>query len=68
MVIYSRSSIENINNSSSGSGKTKALLDLINNHPDVDEIDSYVKDPFEAKYQYLINKQEKVGLNHYGRS
>ena len=68
MVIYSRSSIQNINNRSSGSGKTKALLDLINNHPDIDKIDSYVKDPFEAKYQYLINKQEKVGLNHYGRS
>ena len=24
-----------------------------------------VKDPFEAKYQYLIKKLEKVGLNHY---
>ena len=22
------------------------------------------KDPYEAKYQYLINKREKVGLNH----
>ena len=68
MVIYSRSSIQNINNRSSGSGKTRALLDLINNHPDIDKIDSYVKDPFEAKYQYLISKWGKVGLNHYGRS
>ena len=67
-MIYSRSSIQNINNRSSGSGKTKALLDLINNHPDIDKIDSYVKDPFEAKYQYLISKWGKVGLNHYGRS
>ena len=25
----------------------------------------YAKDPCEAKYQYLINKREKVGLNHY---
>ena len=25
----------------------------------------YAKDPHEAKYQYLINKREKVGLNHY---
>ena len=25
----------------------------------------YAKDPYEAKYQYLINKREKVGLNHY---
>ena len=23
------------------------------------------KDPYEAKCQYLINKREKVGLNHY---
>ena len=25
----------------------------------------YAKDPYEAKYQYLINKREKVSLNHY---
>ena len=25
----------------------------------------YAKDPYEAKYQYLVNKREKVGLNHY---
>ena len=25
----------------------------------------YWKDPYESKYQYLINKREKVGLNHY---
>ena len=25
----------------------------------------YAKDPYEAKYQYLINKHEKVGLSHY---
>ena len=25
----------------------------------------YVKDPYEVKYQYLINKCEKVGLDHY---
>ena len=25
----------------------------------------YVKDPYEKKYQYLINKHEKVGLNHF---
>ena len=22
-------------------------------------------DPYEAKYQYLINKREKVGLDHF---
>ena len=49
----------------SGSGKTNALLNVINNQPDIDKIYLYAKDPYEAKYQYLINKQEKVGLNHY---
>ena len=24
----------------------------------------YAKDPYEAKYQYLINKRESVGINH----
>ena len=25
----------------------------------------YAKDPYEPKYQYLINKREKVGLDHF---
>ena len=25
----------------------------------------YAKDPYEAKYQFLINKREKVGLNRF---
>ena len=49
----------------SGSGKTNALLNLINNLPDIDKIYLYAKDPHEKKYQYLINKREKVGLNHF---
>ena len=49
----------------SGSGKTNALLSLINNQPDIDKIYLYAKDPYEKKYQYLINKREKVGLNHF---
>ena len=49
----------------SGSGKTNALMNLINNQPDIDKIYLCAKDPYEAKYQYLINKREKVGLNHY---
>ena len=50
---------------SSGSGKTNALLNLINNQPDIDKIYLYAKDPYEAKYQYLLNKREKVGLDHF---
>ena len=49
----------------SGSGKINALLNLINNQPDIDKIYSYAKDSFETKYQYLINKREKVGLDHF---
>ena len=40
-------------------------MSLINNQPDLDKIYLYVKDPYEAKYQYLINKREKVELGHF---
>ena len=40
-------------------------MNLINNQSDIDKIYLYVKDPYEAKYQYLINKREKVGLGHF---
>ena len=49
----------------SGSGKTNALLNLINSQPDIGKIYLYTKDPYEVKYQYLINKREKVGLKHF---
>ena len=49
----------------SGSGKINALLNLINSQPDIDKIYFYAKDSYEKKYQYLINKREKVGLNHF---
>ena len=49
----------------SGTGKTNALLNLINNHPDIDKIYPYAKEPYEKKCQYLINKREKVGLDHF---
>ena len=48
----------------SGSGKTNLLLNLIENQPDIDKIYLYTKDPYEAKYQYLINKRESVGMHH----
>ena len=40
-------------------------MNLINNEPDIYKIYLYAKDPYEAKYQYLINKREKVGLDHF---
>ena len=38
---------------------------MINHQPDIDKIYLRAKDPYKAKYQYLINKHEKVGLKHY---
>ena len=49
----------------SGSGKTNALLNLINNQPDIDKIYLYAKDLYEPKYQFLINKRESTGLKHF---
>ena len=65
MATYSRSSIQNTIIGGSGSEETNALFNLINNQPDIDKILLYAKDPYEAKYQYLINKREKVGLDHF---
>ena len=39
----------------SGSGKTNALLNLVNNQSCIDKIHLYAKDPYKAKYQFLIN-------------
>ena len=49
----------------SGSGKTNVLLNLIENWPDIDKIYLYSKDPYEAKYEYLINIREKVRLKRF---
>ena len=49
----------------SGSGKTNALLNLINKQPDIDKIHLYAKDRYEDKYQLLINKRESTGLKHF---
>ena len=37
----------------------------MNNQSDNDKIYFYAKDPYERKYQYLINRREKVGLDHF---
>ena len=47
-----------------GSGKTNSLFNLINNQSDIDKIYLSCKYPYEAKYQYIINKRGKVGLNN----
>ena len=48
----------------SGTRKTNALLNLINNQQDIGKIYLYAKDPYEDKCQYLINKRKSVGLKH----
>ena len=50
---------------SSGTGKTNLSLNLIEKQPDIDKIYLYAKDPYESKYQYLINKREGVGISHF---
>ena len=37
----------------SGSGKTNALLNLVNHEPDINKNYLYAKDPSERKYQLL---------------
>ena len=49
----------------SGSGKTNALLNLINEQDDTDKIYLYAKDLSEPKYEFLIKKCEYAGTKHF---
>ena len=52
----------------SGSGKTNALLNLINEQRDIDKIYLYAKDLSESKYEYLIRNRENAGIKHVNDS
>ena len=52
----------------SGSGKTNALLNLINEQKDIDKIYLYAKDLSEPKYKYLIKNRETAGIKHLNDS
>ena len=52
----------------SGSGKTNVLLNLPNHKTDIDKNYLYAKDPYEAKYQLLINKRENASLKYFDDS
>ena len=52
----------------SGSGKTNLLFNLTIYQPDIDKICLYAKDPYEAKYQFIINKRDSTGLKHFNDS
>ena len=49
----------------SQSGKTNALLNLINHKPDIDKIYLYAKDPYESKYHLPINNREDAGIKQF---
>ena len=48
----------------SGSGKTDALIDLINEQNNIDKVYLYPRDLSEPKYEYLIKKHENAGIKH----
>ena len=52
----------------SGSGKTNALLNLINEQNDIDKIYLYAKDLSEPKYEFLIENRENVGTKYLNDS
>ena len=52
----------------SGSSKINSLFNLINQRADIGKTYLYAKDPYEAKYQFLINKQKSTELKHLNYS
>ena len=48
----------------SGSGKTNALINLINEQNDIDKIYLYARDLNEPKYKILIKKRKDAGIKH----
>ena len=52
----------------SGSGKTNALLYLINEQRDIDKIYLYAKNLIDSKYEHLIKNCENAGIKHLNDS
>ena len=48
----------------SGSGKTNALINLINEQNDIDKVYLYARDLSEPMYEYLIKEREDAGIKH----
>ena len=48
----------------SGSGKTNALLNLINEQNDIDKVYLYARDLNEPKYEILIKKRKDARIKH----
>ena len=49
-------------------GKINSFVNLIDQPLDIDKIYLYAKDPYEAKYQFLIKKREDAGTKHFNDS
>ena len=60
MAVHSISSIQNTNNRRFWIRKDECTLKF-----KIDKIYLHVKDPHEAKYQFLINKRESTELKHF---
>ena len=52
----------------SGSGRTNSLFNLVSHQRDMDKIFLHAKDPYEAKYQFFINKRKSTSLKHMNDS
>ena len=44
------------------------MMNLTNHQSDIYKIQSNPKNPYEAKYQFVINILEKEGLRHYNNT
>ena len=49
----------------SGPAKADSLFNHLNQQPDIDKTYLYAKDPYEVKYQFLINKKESTDLKPF---
>ena len=49
----------------SGSGKTNALLNLINEKDDIDKTYLYAEDLSETKHEFLIKNRDDAGRKHF---
>ena len=68
MTSNSQSPIQNIHNWLAGICRNKGITIFSKPQPDIDKIYLWAKDPYEAKYQLLINKCKSAGLKHYNDS
>ena len=64
MAIYSRLSVQNLDNWWFWIRKNKCVAYLINKQDDIDKNYLYAKDLSESKYEFLIKKCEDAGIKH----